>query len=62
MPKRIPISAAKRFADEFGLRQVVVLGYDGERTHIVTYGKTKEDCRQAAIAQDWWNGKVLPPT
>ncbi len=48
MPKRIPIAAAKRFAEEHGLQQVIVLAWDGERTHCVTYGKTAKDCEQAA--------------
>lgn len=60
MVKRIPVAAAERFAKEYGLRQIVILAYDGERTHIVTYGATPADCRAAAVAQDWWNGKVLP--
>lgn len=48
MPKRIPITAAKRVAQEHGCRQVIILAWDGERTHVVTYGKTIDDCRQAA--------------
>lgn len=48
MPTRIPIAAAKRFAAEQGLNQVVIIAHDGERTHVVTYGKTIEDCRMAA--------------
>jgi hypothetical protein len=48
MPKRIPIAAARRFAQEHNLRQVIVLAWDGELTHVVTYGKTLEDCDQAA--------------
>lgn len=60
MTKRIPIAEAKRVAEAHGLRQVVLLGYDGDKTHIVTYGITPEDCRQAAVAQEWWKGKVFP--
>lgn len=60
MPKRIPIAEAKRVAEAHGLRQVVLLGFDGERTHIVTYGVTKADCDQAATAQQWWSGKTGP--
>ncbi len=48
MPKRIPISAAKQFAKEQGLTQLVIVAHDGERAHVVTYGKTVEDCRLAA--------------
>ena len=56
MPKRIPISAAKRIADEYGFDQVVIfarkvdtepgLGDGGE--HVTTYGKTVADCDVAA--------------
>jgi hypothetical protein len=49
MPKRIPIAAAKRIADEHGCSQVIVLAFDTEgRTHVVTYGRTLKDCEQAA--------------
>ena len=45
---RIPVSAAKGVADQHKLRQVILAAWDGERTHIVTYGSTQEDCAQAA--------------
>jgi hypothetical protein len=45
---RIPISAAKRFADEFGQSHVIVLAWDGKEQHVVTYGRTVEECAQAA--------------
>jgi hypothetical protein len=48
MPKRIPIAVAKRIAEEQGCSQVIVLAFDGELTHVVTYGKTLMDCAQAA--------------
>lgn len=48
MPKRIPISAAKLVADKHDCRQVIILAWDGKLTHVVTYGKTLEDCDQAA--------------
>jgi len=48
MPKRIPIKAAKDIAQEYNLKQVILCAWDGELTHIVTYGKTLEDCDQAA--------------
>lgn len=48
MPKRIPIAAARRIAIDHGCSQVIVLAWDGEKTHVVTYGKTKADCLQAA--------------
>lgn len=52
MPKRIPISAAKRFADDNECRQVVIAAWDGDLVHVVTYGKTAEDCDNAAAAGD----------
>lgn len=58
MPKRIPIAAAKRVADAHGLSQVLIIAYDGERTHVVTYGRTKKDCALAAQAQDFWTGRI----
>lgn len=49
MPKRIPVKSAKAFADALKCTQVIIAAWDGERTHIVTYGKSKEDCAQAAL-------------
>lgn len=48
MPKRIPITAAKDVAEKFDCSQVIILAWDGELTHVVTYGKTLLDCEQAA--------------
>lgn len=48
MPKRIPITVAKTVATTTDCRQVIILAWDGELTHVVTYGKTVEDCAQAA--------------
>jgi hypothetical protein len=48
MPKRLPIRAAKDVAQKYDCKQVIVLAWDGELTHIVTYGKSREDCSQAA--------------
>ena len=56
--RKIPISTAKAIAEQEGLRQVLLIGWDGQSTHIVTYGKTKADCRLAAQAQDFWKGKI----
>lgn len=58
MPKRIPVQRAKDIANKHSLRQVILLAWDGERTHIVTYGKGKDDCAQAAaggnmLKQKW---------
>ena len=54
--KRIPITAAKRIADEYGYDQVVIYARNhtdhtgGE--HMTTYGKTKADCSVAAKMGD----------
>ena len=58
MPKRIPILAAENIADKYNLKQVILIGWDGDLVHIVTYGKTKADCKAAAKAQDFWAGKI----
>jgi len=52
MPKRIPITAAKAVAKQFDLKQVILLAWDGELTHVVTYGASAEDCDQAAQGGD----------
>lgn len=56
--KCIPISAAKKVAQQFGLKQCLLIGWDGESTHVVTYGVTKADCDAAAKAQDFWTGHI----
>jgi hypothetical protein len=48
MPKRIPISALKQFCNELGLNTAVLLAYDGERSHVVTWGQSLEQCDVAA--------------
>jgi hypothetical protein len=54
MNKRIPIQAAKDVAKKFNLAQVILICWEVDEvsrnamTHIVTYGKTKEDCLEAA--------------
>lgn len=48
MGKRVPVSIAKEVADKIGARQVILCCWDGTTNHIVTYGKTVEDCAQAA--------------
>jgi len=58
MTKRIPIAAAKRVAEKHGLQQVLLIGFDGERVHIVTYGNNKENCAKAAKAREFWQGKI----
>lgn len=46
----LPVSAAERLATEHGQHQVIVLCWDGQRTHVVTWGDTPETAAQAAEA------------
>lgn len=48
MPKRIPITAAKKVAENYNCSQIILLAWDGTQTHVVTYGTTIKDCQQAA--------------
>ena len=48
--KRIPITWAKKIANELGYTQVIIHAYDGETgiQSVCTYGKTIADCDNAA--------------
>lgn len=48
MPKRIPISSARRFADQHKCRYVAIFAWDGQTSHVVTYGRKIEDSSRAA--------------
>ena len=48
MPKHMPVKAASEVGKQYDCRQVILLAWDGELTHIVTWGKTVGDCSQAA--------------
>lgn len=48
MPNRIPISAASEVGKKHDCRQIILLAFDGESTHIVTWGKSADDYSQAA--------------
>lgn len=58
MVGKIPIVAAKNIAHQYGLKQCLLIGFDGELAHVVTYGRTKADCEAAAKAQDFWTGNI----
>lgn len=47
---RIPITALKELASKYNLSHIILFAHHpGEnKDHIVTYGKTLEDCSQAA--------------
>lgn len=49
--KRIPIKSAKDIAENYGYSQVIITAWDKTRNRycVTTYGKTLEDCEQAAI-------------
>ncbi len=55
---RIPITTAKSVAEKHDLSQVLLIGWAGERVHIVIYGKIKAGCEVAVKAQDFWTGKI----
>lgn len=48
--KNVPIKAAKSIATEYNKNQVIVVCWDNEhkQTHVTTYGRTGEECDQAA--------------
>lgn len=48
--KRIPVSAAKAIAKKYSQNQVILVTFDKteNRTHVVTYGTSLEECKQAA--------------
>lgn len=48
--KDIPIKAAREIAKAYDKSQVIILTFDKVhgKTHVTTYGRTVEDCRQAA--------------
>ena len=48
--KRLPIKMAKDVAEKYDQDQVIILSFNKKTgvTSVVTYGKTKEDCVQAA--------------
>lgn len=48
MTGKIPVFVAERIAINHYLRQVILVAWDGEQTHVVTYGVTTEESGQAA--------------
>lgn len=47
---KIPISVAQKISEEYDMSQVIVVTWDKVegRTHVVTYGKSLQDCTEAA--------------
>lgn len=48
--KNVPITAAKAIAKAYDKDQVIVITWDKKhgKTHVTTFGKTLDDCEQAA--------------
>jgi len=44
----IPISTAQAIAETLDLHQVIIVAWDGEKTHVVTYGGNAADSANAA--------------
>lgn len=49
--KPIPIKAAKAISEAYDKNQVIIVTWDKEHgmTHVTTYGRTLEECDQAAL-------------
>lgn len=60
-PARVSIAAARRLAEECGMSQVAVVGWDPKtgRTWVATYGKSLTDCEQAAMLGNKIKHQVL---
>lgn len=60
--KPIPISAAKRIAEDYGYDQVMIfarkVGDDGGE-HMTTYGTTKQHCGAMALIADFLQKKIM---
>jgi hypothetical protein len=48
--RKIPITAAKAIANNYGYTQVIIHAFDGETgiQSVATFGKTLDDCKNAA--------------
>lgn len=58
--KEIPISAAKKIAEQFDYDQVVVIARKvGQGEHVTTYGVDKTNCDVAARIGDFLKYKVM---
>lgn len=60
--KRIPITAARRIAEQYGYDQVIVFARkcgEGGGEHLTTYGVTKEHCGIAGRIGVFLKTKIL---
>jgi hypothetical protein len=58
----IPVTAAKKIAEQYGYDQVVVVARktgEGGAEHVTTYGVTKEHCDVAARTGDFLKYKIM---
>jgi len=48
--KGVPIAVAQEIANKYDKNQVIIVCWDKEhsKTHVVTYGKSKQECIEAA--------------
>jgi hypothetical protein len=60
--KKLPVTAAKNVAEAYGLKQVILMAWDGELTHVVTWGQTQDDCAMAAEGGNYLKEKMGWPT
>jgi hypothetical protein len=53
--ERIPISAAKKISVDYDFPEVIIFGYDpiSGHQHVTTYGRTLEQCEDAARAGNY---------
>jgi hypothetical protein len=51
-PKIISIDEARTLANAHGMRQLIVISWDGDLQYVTTYGQSLEDCDQAAMGGD----------
>jgi hypothetical protein len=54
MPDHIPWERAQDFAEKNGCSRVVIVAFDGERTHVVTWGLSVEDSDVACDVGNWF--------
>lgn len=58
--KDIKISYAKEVSQKSGYEQIIILGIDPKTgaQHVTTYGKSKNECKEAAIIGNWLKRKL----
>lgn len=58
--RAIPISAAKKIAEDYGYDQVVIIGRAiNQGEHITTYGRDEQNCGVAARIGDYLKHKIM---